>query len=405
MKKFVIVLAILALATGLASAKLTEATRVDEMTGQSRGNVEIFFDDMEGDLSGYATSDLSAGAVSHFHTDTYMAYEGLKSWWCGNFNFDADGGYGNSWDDRLTIPELDLSGATYPILTYAFRYDSEPAYDFTYVQAESAGAYVDLNKGYDGAAAWFDIGVFGFVLATYDNPLKARFRFVSDGAWSDEDGLYASNGGAFMVDIVKVFDYFGGYVYFYDTAEDDSPNSCVPEVPAAAGDFWHPITRKCPAYSDPTSWWCGDDADTSVVPPNLQDALFTPLVDITGADACTAYVAIHFACPTVDNDYLSMYVTATGAGYYSIGGWWGDFGSCDGWGSTGLDIGFDCTQFDVPEDFAWAGMVFIQYTTDNGISGAGGGDAGFMLDDLRFMIPEGVPVEEASWGSIKSMYR
>ena len=401
MKKMFIVLAVLALCVGVASAKLNEAKPVYEVSTPDRGNAIIWFDDMEGDVSDYSTLDLSAGAVSHFHWDTYMAFDGM-SWWCGNFDFDADGGYGNSWDDRLVIPELDLSGATYPILTYAFRHDSEVGYDFTYVQAESAGAYVNLNRGYDGAAAWTDIGIYGFILATYDNPFHARFRFLSDGAWSDEDGLYLSVGGGFAVDNVQVFDYFGGYVFFYD--DEPGMDECIPEVPGAAGDFWHVIDRACPAFSDPHSWWCGDDADTSLVPPMLQDALFSPTVDISGAAACTAYFAQHFATPTVDNDYMSIFVSA-GTGYYSTGGWWGDFGTCDGWGGTALNIGFDMTQFDVPP-FGMGGIALVMYTTDNGCGPGGAGDAGMMIDDVSFEGPlAGTPVEDSSWGSIKAMYR
>jgi len=401
MKKLFIVLAIMALFVGTASAKMTEAKPTHEFDGPNRANAVIWFDDMEGDVSQYGTADLTQGATPHFHIDAYMAYEGTYSWWCGTFDYDADGGYGNSWDDRLTIPTLDLSGATYPILTYAYRHDSEPAYDFTYVQAESLGVYRNLNRGYDGVQAWTDIGVYGFVLAPYDNPLNARFRFLSDGAYSDEDGDYLSNGGAFHCDIVKVFDYFTGYVYFFDNADDQV--GLVPGVPSAAGDYWHVIDRACPALSDPHSWWCGDDADTSFVPPNLQNALFSPLVDISGATACTAHFAMHFAIPTVDNDYVSMYVTADGANYYSIGGWWGDFGSCDGWGGTPYNIGFDITQFDLPP-YTWGGFVWIMNTTDNGCGPAGGGDAGAMIDDLWYEVPASA-VESVSWGNIKSLYR
>jgi len=401
MKKLFIVLAIMALFAGTASAKLNVATPATEFEGPSRVNELFFFDDIEGDVSEWSTSDLSAGAVSHFHLDTYMAYEGTYSWWCGTFDYDADGGYGNSWDDRLVIPPLDLSGATYPILTYAFRHDSETDYDFTYVQAESMGAYVNLNRGYDGVAPWTDIGVYGFILATYDNPLKARFRFVSDGAWSDEDGDNTV-GGAFMCDIVKVYDYFGGYVYFFDNGDDQV--GMVPEVPGAAGDFWHVIDRACPARSDPHSWWCGDDADTSLVPPMLQNALFSPVVDISAAAACTAHFAQHFATPTIDNDYMSIFVSA-GAGYYSTGGWWGDFGTCDGWGGTALNIGFDMTQFDVPP-YGMGGIALVMYTTDNGCGPGDAGDAGMMIDDVWFEGPlAGTPVEESSWGSIKALYK
>ena len=402
MKKLFIVVAIMALFAGMATAKLTVATPTHELQGPSRTNELFWYDDMEGDVSGWSSTDFSAGAAPHFHQDTYMAYEGTYSWWCGNFDYDTDGGYGNSWDDRLLIPTTDLSAATYPILTYAFRHDSEIGYDYTYVQAESMGVFVNLNRGYDGSAPWTDIGLYGFILGAYDNPLNARFRFLSDGAWSDQDGLYLSVGGGFMCDIVKVFDYFGGYVYFYDNADDQV--HLIPAVPGAAGDFWHLIDRMCPAYSDPHSWWCGDDADTSLVPPNLQNGLYTPLVDLTDAMSCTAFMAVHFAVPTVDNDYCAFYGSA-GYGYYGIVSYWGDFGSCDGWGGTGLNVGFDITQFDVPP-FGVGGFLWIMYTTENGCGPGAGGDAGVMIDDVWFEGPlAGTPVEETSWGSIKAMYQ
>jgi hypothetical protein len=410
MKKLVIVLAVLALCAGTASAKLTVATPTHELERPVRENTVFWFDDMEGDVSDYVSVDFSAGAEPHFHWDTYLAYDGRGySWWCGNFDYDANGGYGNSWDDRLNIPELDLSTSTYPILTYAFRHDSEPAYDFTWIQAESAGVYVNLNRGYDGVQPWTYIGLYGFVLVPYDDPLHARFRFVSDGAWSDEDGLYYSVGGAFMCDNIEVFDYFTGYQYFYDSEPGAREGECVPDVPGAAGDYWHLIDRACPALSDPHSWWCGDDSDTSLVPPNLQDGLFTPVVELSptyNAVSCTAHFAMHFAVPTVDNDYCAYYGTCDGSNYYGIAAYWGDFGQCDGWGSTAYNTGFDVGQFCAGRAITHAGFLWIMYTTDNGCGPGAGGDAGVMADDLWYEGEEApTAVEDASWGSIKSMYR
>ena len=297
MKKMFIVLAVLALFVGSASAKLTVAKPVYELSTPDRGNAVVWFDDMEGDVSAYSSVDMSAGAAPHWHWDTYMAFGGTgQSWWCGNFDYDTDGGYGNSWDDRLNIPTTDVSAATYPVLTYAFRHDSEVGYDYTYVQAESMGVYVDLNRGYDGVAGWTDIGVYGFVLVTYDNPVNARFRFVSDGAYSDQDGLYLSVGGGFAVDNIQIFDYFGGYQYFYDSEPGAREGECVPDIPPSAGDFWHIIDRACPAYSDPHSWWCGDDADTSLTPPNLNNSLISPAVNIVGSSTCTLRFRLSRAC-------------------------------------------------------------------------------------------------------------
>jgi hypothetical protein len=384
-----------------ALAKNQVASPIFEIEPYRYPNQVFWTDDIEGDVSGWSTADFSASSTPHFHVDTYMAYAG-SSWWCGGFAYDADGGYGNSWDDRLLVPVTDVSAATYPIFTYAFRHDSELGYDYTYVQAESLGSFVNLNRGYDGTAGWTDIGLYGFIMATYDNPFVARFRFVSDGGWSDEDGDYLSVGGGFMCDNIKIFDYFGGAVFFYDDVE--TGGLCTPSVPAAAGDYWHVIDRMCPALSDPHSWWCGDDADTGFVPALLQNGLYSPLVDLTGAYTCTVHFAMHFAIPTVDNDYVSTFGTTDGVNYYGLGGWWGDFGACDGWGGTAYNIGFDITQFDDPP-YTWGGFLWVMYTTDNGCGPAGGGDAGAMIDDVWFEGLHEDPVERASWSRVKALYR
>ncbi|MBD3366904.1 MAG: hypothetical protein GF405_01865 [Candidatus Eisenbacteria bacterium] len=405
MKKFLIAVAVLALFAGMASAKLNVETPTHELRGPTRANTLYWYDDIESGPGFWSTVDYTQGATPHFHVDTYLAYAGTYSWWCGTFDYDADGGYGNGWDDRLDIPATDVSGAYYPILTYAFRHDSEPAYDFTYVQAESNGVYVNLNRGYDGVGAWSDLGTYGFVLAPYDNPVKARFRFVSDGAWSDQDGLYLSNGGAFHVDNIKIFDFYGGYQYFYDDVE--TGGLCVPSVPAAAGDWWHIIDRACPAVSDPHSWWCGDDADTSLIPPNLDNALITPAIDLTGiAQTCTARFYMHMEVPTVDNDYVAYYATIDGGtNWYGVAAYWGDFAQCDGWGTAGID-GFDLGFYCGGPPFGVTAFMFEFFTTDNGCGPGAAGGAGVMLDDTWFEGEEvGVAVEETSWGTIKSMYR
>ncbi len=369
----------------------------------SRSPVILFFDDMEGGASGWTTVDNTAGAAPQFHLDTYLAYAGVYSWWCGQLDpaFAGGDGYANSWDQRLVIPATDITGATYPVLTYAFRHDSEIAYDFTYVQAESGGVYVNLNRGYDGSSAgWQDIGVYGFVMVTYDNPVNARFRFISDGAWSDADGLYDSDGGAFHCDNVKIFDYFGGYVYFFDDGE--SGGLCVPSVPFSAGDWWHLIDRACPAYSDPHSWWCGDDADTSLTPPSLNNSLLSPLVNIRGSQVCTLRMMLHAEVPTVDNDYWTEEVSTDGGGSWVMtGAWWGDFESCDGWGNSGI-AGTDLTPYIPGQDFQFK-LTF--YSTDNGCGPGAAGGAGIMLDDIWLEDLTGSAVEEKSWGSIKAMYR
>ncbi len=386
MRTAIIVLAVAVFSVAGASARSDQqrpiiATSVSSMAPErARGIVTLFFDDMESGENGWTHIDNTAAGELRFHVDSYLAYDGSYSWWCGTFDYDANGGYGNDWLDALCIPPTDISGATYPTLTYAYRHDSEIGYDFTFVQAESAGAYVNLQGGYNGVAPWTDIGAYGYLLSGYDNPLKLRFLFDSDPLWSDEDGLYLSNGGAFMVDNVEIYDYFGGYVYFYDDVE--SGGLCFPGTVPVSGDWWHIIDRACPAYSGTHSWWCGDDADTSLIPPNLNNSLISPWVDVSGVTTCTLKCAVHFAIPTVDNDYLAISATNNGVDYIDLVAHWGDFGTCYGWGGTllrGLDLALPEHGL-LPADSIR--VKFTMFTTDNGCGPGGAGDAGVMIDDV-----------------------
>jgi hypothetical protein len=132
--------------------------------------------------------------------------------------------------------------------------------------------------------------------------------------------------------------------------------------------------------------------------------MYSPLVDLSTALTCTVHFAMHFAMPTVDNDYCSMYGTTDGMNYYGLGGWWGDFGACDGWGTTAYDIGFDIGQFVTPP-YSWGGFAWVMYTTDNGCGPAVGGDAGAMIDDVWFEGVDLSPTESRSWSGIKAYYR
>jgi len=401
MKKLVIALAVLALCAGVASAKLN-VENATEFTGPSRANTTYGYWDMS-DATGFVTIDETATAVAHFHVSNFTAgFDGSDYWYCGDPGITVDGGYGNSWDDRLEIPATDVTGATYPVLTFAHYFDSEFNYDFTYVQAKQAGAYVDMNAGYNGliaGGAWVDLGSYGFVLTGFDNPIEARFRFVSDGSYSDADGLYLSVGGAYAVDNIKIFDFYGGTVYFLDDV--NTGGLCTPAIPGSAGDWWHLVNDVCSSNVIP-SWWCGDDADTALIPASIANTLITPIADVSAAVTCTMRYALHAEVPTVDNDYWVNSVIVDGV-VYGVSAYWGDFEQCGGFGTSGLD-GDDISAL-MPATSAQYMVTF--YTTDNGCGPGAAGGAGINLDDTWF---EGStepisPVEESSWGSIKAMYR
>jgi len=359
-------------------------------------------------IEGWTHGDNTATATPHFHVDTYHALPGgTYSWWCGEFDPSYTGGegYGNNWDDRLNLPPLGLDDpvSTYPVLTFKYRHDTEPEFDFTWVQAESLGVFVNINRGYDGpSGGWQDIGVYGFVVLEYDRPLKARFRFVSDAIYSDEDGVYDSDGGAFHVDDIKVFDYFTGHVYFFDDVEDGT-GLCEPGVPASAGDYWHLIDRLCPAISDPHCWWCGDDADTSLVPPGLDNWLMSPMDDLSGAMATTLRFIIHAEVPLYEDDYWTEEVTMDGGEtWYSNGAFWGDYEQCQGWSLRAIIEGINLVPY-VTEDNVFAFRITM-HTNEDGCGPGAAGGAGVFLDDL-YVEGYVTPVEMSSWARVKAMYR
>jgi hypothetical protein len=235
MKGLLIVLTVLALVAGGASARQEVPTPRDV---RDVGRTTIFwFDDLETGAPGWTHGDYTATYLPWFHADTYMAYNGSYSWWCGTFDYDADGGYGNNWDDRLECDEVSWAGYLYPVITFAYRSDTEDGYDLTYVDAESSGHWVHLNRGYSGVHAWGDAG---YYLGNKDEPAHCRFRFVSDGAWSDEDWLYLSNGGAFMCDDIQVWDYYTGTVLLYCDAEVGTYGCCTKKE---RFDLPHPATE------------------------------------------------------------------------------------------------------------------------------------------------------------------
>lgn len=403
MKNLIIAVAILALFAGMAVARgPQEATPVPYTGEQSRQGTIAWLDDIETGAPGWTHGDDSA-QPTYWHIDTYMAYSG-SSWWCGTFAYDADGGYGNSWTQYLTSPYVDWTGYTYPVLFYFFRNDTEIGYDFSFAEAESLGSFVALNRGYDGVMPW---GQAGYYIGNHDNPAKVRFAFYSDAAWSDGDGYYQSVGGAFAVDDIEIVDYTTSTQLFYDDA--DGNVFMTPNVPPAAGDFWSIRSDLCHAYSG-THYWACTSPDTLNVPPNLQNWLKTPVIDITSFDPvapCTMYF-VH-----------QMFMSG------AYGGSWQEWGSNDGgmnWVRTGWWFGDQCEYgYALCGDFflgtipiSWSGhtgtqmvqgkIVMLTDAFGNGPSPYCNG-AGVPVDDTWVEVFEGSPVEESSWGKIKSMYR
>lgn len=142
--------------------------------------------------------------------------------WCGQSPEQKPGwgdppGYGNSWDESLvwegsvSDPQ---SGQTVS-LDFYYNYDTEPRYDYFLVEYDSAGTWKTVldETGYhptdfappgllysesEAEPIVYDPG--GYAGEDSDR-VRIRFRVTSDGAWSDEDGLWPTDGAVQADDI------------------------------------------------------------------------------------------------------------------------------------------------------------------------------------------------------------
>jgi hypothetical protein len=137
-----------------------------------------------------------------------VAIEGTKSMWCGTRSSATDPylcswhdapGYGNRWDQSLGTAKFSFAGAI--TLSYRMHFDSEPDYDFTRVEYDAGGYDWRLLAEYTGRGDTAAADVIRSARAK----TKLRFHFTSDGAFSDEDGLWNSDGGC-IVDAILVQD-------------------------------------------------------------------------------------------------------------------------------------------------------------------------------------------------------
>jgi hypothetical protein len=372
----------------------------------------FWHDDLEPPDPGWTHGDFTATTVPHFHIDTYMAFSGSHSWWCGTFEFDANGGYGNNWRDVLELPPVDWTGYDYPWISFYYRLDMSDCVgpgtgDWVYVETQSGGDYAPLNEGYTGTSPWQQAM---FYIGHGDNPAVCRFRVESDCYSSDEHGR-DSEGGAFMCDEIKIFDYLSGDVLFYDDAEGGG--LCTPVGPPVGGDYWHTISSNCKAWSDPTVWVNTMIDTPGYVPPNVRNWLMTPVVDISSATSCTVCCMTQYF--TESGGYATKEVTLDGGATWIILEWMRDEGGLcwdeDQCASCG-PCEHLCDMFQanchVLDDLLPAtglAMRWAYYSGDDGVGPDECGCAGITVDDVWFWGDSATAVEQTSWARMKALYR
>ena len=214
------------------------------------GNVDVpplgywTFDDGFGgpDPQGWTTVDRSAQIGTFFHIENFDFVHpviwnpliGAQSLWCGKqpcagpevCNYLALPGYGNNWDQRFeSIPFTMTDDA---IINFRMRYDLETSYDYACLD------YQGTSGGWQTLATFTGIGnsMFNYIVphANHGGTIKFRFRVVSDNAFSDEDGLYNSE-GAVVIDNLIIDD--GGFPEDFQSFEGETP-----EALATADGHW-----------------------------------------------------------------------------------------------------------------------------------------------------------------------
>ena len=200
---------------------------------------------------GWTKVDNTQQVETFFHVDDFagllggvngklIPIEGTKSMWCGTRAWDdarSDApyvylcgwlgapGYGNGWNQLLKTDAFPISGVV--SLAYSAYYDVEGG-DFDYVLVEydaGEGNWIELaNYQGDGDT----VAVDQFVNPT--SQTKLRFHFIADGAWSDQDNLWDTD-GAFIVDDITVSDVAS--TIDYENWEDEAL-----DAKASDGGFW-----------------------------------------------------------------------------------------------------------------------------------------------------------------------
>jgi hypothetical protein len=237
----------------------------------------------------------SPGNTNFWHVDTYRAgdaaYCGTYCLWCGSDSLWTDGnpvdcgnwspgkapGYGNQWNciAQLALPDTFYvaNGCT---LCFDPRYDTECKYDYLYVEFFDGSEWQTLAKfnassdnpgdpcgnpstpnpdywgntdtGQPNFADWQTRPVPGVpafyrvltpdTLVVTSGP-KFRWRFTSDGAWSDQDGRGNTDGAAFIDNVWVWGDHsWERYEEDFESGVLDTAYWSLPNAPGIL-DAWH----------------------------------------------------------------------------------------------------------------------------------------------------------------------
>ncbi|MBD3219977.1 hypothetical protein GF314_01935 [bacterium] len=218
---------------------------------------------------GFTSRDHTDPGPNQWQLHDVDPLEGARSMWCGT-EYDDGPGYGNDWNEVLLFayPIEDPQGPSTVHWTGQLRVDTEPEYDFVYLEVNRAGEW-DQLAALDGTRPYLIDETIALAAGEYagddGDELQLRIRFRSDGAWSDEDGLFESEGACWADALTVAID---GEIVDTEDFEDDAPGRWQPWAFPGVGDFarlWVGLMDLDPCHSNTSSQVAFID-DGEVVP-------------------------------------------------------------------------------------------------------------------------------------------
>ena len=233
----------------------------------------IWYDFEQFAWQGWTTVDNTAQGGTFFHVDDFaglgggtrgmlVPLEGTRSMWCGVrpgtdyylCSWGSAPGYGNNWDQNLGSWVFTHTG----IVTWSYKYsvDTEPRND--YISVIHAPSYLETEIARHHGT---ESGVVTHQLYSAACATKLRFRFLSDGSISDQDGLRNFD-GAFIVDSITVSDE-NGLINFEDFESADIGETEAGIWDARVGDTFgnHSALANNLVDKDP----CNNDFGTQII--------------------------------------------------------------------------------------------------------------------------------------------
>jgi hypothetical protein len=181
---------------------------------------------------GWTTHDLTAQLDTFFHVASAAeldggsfgrlnVLEGNKSLWCGvrpgghpeTCSWATLPGYGNNWFQRFTSIPFPRTGDVE--LSYIIAWDTEYAIldiaEVLYKNKDDVWVRLVVDEG---GKDWYDwiggprVDTLSIPDSLLGDSIQIRFQFISDGAWSDQDGLWPTD-GAVIIDSLTLSDQSG----------------------------------------------------------------------------------------------------------------------------------------------------------------------------------------------------